>query len=153
MMALLCLGLAASAFTFALLTWASPGWTAAVLAAYPQPIHAGVAGIAFVSGLFLLAPRSNSWGAALLALLICGSLGLDALNQTVSARLWLALLLAPLACIVYARWPGKSELARLRSATDAFAAKEIAALGHRAAVAAPHIRTVRRERTRESVAR
>jgi hypothetical protein len=96
------------------------------LGAYPETVRAPIALLAVMGGLLLVVPRLTWLGGVTMAGLLVGALGLELVQHGTGVFLP-CLLLAPLAWLCSIRHPAAMALARLRSATDAFAEREIAA--------------------------
>ena len=99
--------------------------------------------IALFAGLLLLVPRLTWLGCLTMAGMIVGALGLELARNGGSIYLP-SFLLAPLALLAYLRQPAVMDLARLRSATDAFAEREIAAQAVRLHPIKPHMALIKK---------
>jgi hypothetical protein len=119
------LALAGACATLGLQAYGHFAWGGWTLDAYPEILRPVSALLAVLAGIVLIVPRLTWLGCLTMASLIVGALGFE-LAQDIGIIYLPSFLLAPLALLAYLRQPAAMDLARLRSATDAFAEREIA---------------------------
>jgi hypothetical protein len=140
---LLGVGLTGACVTLGVQALGHFAWGAWTLDPYPEALRPVSALIALFAGLLLLVPRLTWLGCLTMAGLIVGALGLELARNGGSIYLP-SFLLAPLALLAYLRQPAVMDLARLRSATDAFAEREIAAQAVRLHPIKPHMALIKK---------